>query len=201
MTGYCWRPRPRRGPAIAWSTLQAPGSALAGWRIAARVSDLTATAGGDGPAARSFGHGEHAAQSAGALRRSVALDATASARALRGCGPKTKRRAAGHDEPAVQRSAGSGSRPTQAAHEMAMFECLAAGRKTAGRLLAANGALTLIWRADGLAEVLAALGSGFGRITVCRSTRARKPPLSAASCSARSGQPGPVRPSAGIDSQ
>jgi tRNA1(Val) A37 N6-methylase TrmN6 len=36
----------------------------------------------------------------------------------------------------------------------------------AARLLRPSGAVTLIWRADGLADVLAALASGFGAITV-----------------------------------
>jgi tRNA1(Val) A37 N6-methylase TrmN6 len=34
------------------------------------------------------------------------------------------------------------------------------------KLLKPGGALTLIWRADGLAEVLAALGRGFGSLTI-----------------------------------
>ena len=36
----------------------------------------------------------------------------------------------------------------------------------ARRLLKSGGALTLIWRADGLAEVLAALGRGFGSLVI-----------------------------------
>jgi tRNA1(Val) A37 N6-methylase TrmN6 len=38
--------------------------------------------------------------------------------------------------------------------------------RTAARLLRADGAVTLIWRADGLADVLAALDKDFGAITV-----------------------------------
>ena len=38
--------------------------------------------------------------------------------------------------------------------------------RTAARLLRPAGALTLIWRADGLAEVLAALTSGFGAVSL-----------------------------------
>jgi tRNA1(Val) A37 N6-methylase TrmN6 len=38
--------------------------------------------------------------------------------------------------------------------------------RRAGWLLGASGTLTLIWRADGLADVLAALGRGFGGINV-----------------------------------
>ena len=38
--------------------------------------------------------------------------------------------------------------------------------RTAARLVRADGVVTLIWRADGLAEVLAALAKDFGAITV-----------------------------------
>ena len=38
--------------------------------------------------------------------------------------------------------------------------------RTAARLLRADGVVTLIWRADGLADVLAALGKDFGAIAV-----------------------------------
>jgi tRNA1(Val) A37 N6-methylase TrmN6 len=38
--------------------------------------------------------------------------------------------------------------------------------RSAGRLLRAGGTLTLIWRADGLADLLAALAPGFGAVTV-----------------------------------
>jgi tRNA1(Val) A37 N6-methylase TrmN6 len=38
--------------------------------------------------------------------------------------------------------------------------------RTASRLLRPSGALTLIWRADGAADVLAALASGFGAVSL-----------------------------------
>jgi tRNA1(Val) A37 N6-methylase TrmN6 len=38
--------------------------------------------------------------------------------------------------------------------------------RTAARLLRADGVVTLIWRADGLADVLAALGKDFGAVAV-----------------------------------
>jgi tRNA1(Val) A37 N6-methylase TrmN6 len=38
--------------------------------------------------------------------------------------------------------------------------------RAARRILKSGGALTLIWRADGLAEVLAALDRGFGSVTI-----------------------------------
>ena len=43
---------------------------------------------------------------------------------------------------------------------------LRAGFTPARRILKSGGALTLIWRADGLAEVLAALDRGFGSLTI-----------------------------------
>ncbi len=48
----------------------------------------------------------------------------------------------------------------------ASHDTLRYGSRTAARLLRAVGAVTLIWRADGLAEVLAALAPDFGAIAV-----------------------------------
>ena len=48
----------------------------------------------------------------------------------------------------------------------AMPDTLTRWIDTAARLLRPQGALTLIWRADGLADLLAALASGFGAIAV-----------------------------------
>ncbi len=45
-------------------------------------------------------------------------------------------------------------------------ETLALWLKTASRLLRPSGAVTLIWRADGQGEVLAALEAGFGTVAV-----------------------------------
>jgi tRNA1(Val) A37 N6-methylase TrmN6 len=45
-------------------------------------------------------------------------------------------------------------------------ETLAQWVRRANSLLAPSGTLTLIWRADGLGDVLAALGRGFGGVTV-----------------------------------
>ncbi|NEW90141.1 MULTISPECIES: tRNA1(Val) (adenine(37)-N6)-methyltransferase [Rhodopseudomonas] len=53
----------------------------------------------------------------------------------------------------------------QAAH-LATGATLEAWVHAARRLLKSGGALTLIWRADGLADVLAALGRGFGSVAL-----------------------------------
>lgn len=53
----------------------------------------------------------------------------------------------------------------QAAH-MATTDTLTIWVAAARRLLKSGGVLTLIWRADGLADVLAALDSGFGSLEI-----------------------------------
>jgi tRNA1(Val) A37 N6-methylase TrmN6 len=55
---------------------------------------------------------------------------------------------------------------------------LRAWTKTAERLLRPSGRLTLIWRADGLGEVLAALAAGFGALAILPiHARAREPAI------------------------
>ncbi|MBR0993557.1 methyltransferase [Bradyrhizobium japonicum] len=58
--------------------------------------------------------------------------------------------------------------PDQARHtaHVATEETLHAWVHAARRILRSNGALTLIWRADGIADVLAALSRGFGSIAI-----------------------------------
>lgn len=55
-----------------------------------------------------------------------------------------------------------GRRVARTASEATLAQWLAA----AARLLRRSGTVTLIWRADGLADVLAALAPGFGAITI-----------------------------------
>jgi tRNA1(Val) A37 N6-methylase TrmN6 len=58
--------------------------------------------------------------------------------------------------------------PDQARHtaHVATEETLNAWVHAARRILRSNGALTLIWRADGITEVLAALSRGFGSLVM-----------------------------------
>jgi tRNA1(Val) A37 N6-methylase TrmN6 len=58
--------------------------------------------------------------------------------------------------------------PDQARHtaHVATGETLNAWLHAARRILRSNGVLTLIWRADGIADVLAALSRGFGSVSV-----------------------------------
>jgi tRNA1(Val) A37 N6-methylase TrmN6 len=63
------------------------------------------------------------------------------------------------------RHRGSPDQARQVAH-VATGETLDAWVHAARRILRSNGVLTLIWRADGIAEVLAALSRGFGSLSV-----------------------------------
>lgn len=58
--------------------------------------------------------------------------------------------------------------PDQARHtaHVATEQTLNAWVHAARRILRSNGALTLIWRADGIGEVLAALSRGFGSLAI-----------------------------------
>ena len=58
--------------------------------------------------------------------------------------------------------------PDQARHtaHVATEETLHAWVHAARRILRSNGVLTLIWRADGIADVLAALSRGFGSLSI-----------------------------------
>ncbi|QPF90054.1 tRNA1(Val) (adenine(37)-N6)-methyltransferase [Bradyrhizobium commune] len=63
------------------------------------------------------------------------------------------------------RHRGSPDQARRTAH-VAMEETLHAWVHAARRILRSNGVLTLIWRADGVAEVLAALSRGFGSVSI-----------------------------------
>ncbi|MDE2377424.1 methyltransferase [Bradyrhizobium sp.] len=67
------------------------------------------------------------------------------------------------NDPARHR--GSPDQARQCAH-VATEETLQAWVHTARRILKSGGALTLIWRADGLGDVLAALSRGFGGLSI-----------------------------------
>jgi tRNA1(Val) A37 N6-methylase TrmN6 len=67
------------------------------------------------------------------------------------------------NDPARHR--GSSDQARHTAH-VATSETLDAWVHAARRILRSNGALTLIWRADGIAEVLAALSRGFGSLSI-----------------------------------
>ena len=144
------------------------GVGAAGLALAARVDGITVTLVEIDPALAALA-ADNAARNALAARvRALALDATVPARALTAAGLKPGYAARvlmnpPFNDPARQRT--SPDRRRRLAHA-GRGESLAAWIKTAAWLLAARGTVSLIWRADGLAEVLGALAPGFGAIAI-----------------------------------
>jgi len=99
---------------------------------------------------------------------SVVLDVAAPARAFAaaGLGPESAARVLMNppfNDPARQRASPDGRRRLAHAGSGATLPLWV---KTAARLLRPRGTLTMIWRADGLADVLQALAPAFGAATV-----------------------------------
>jgi tRNA1(Val) A37 N6-methylase TrmN6 len=134
------------------------------------------------------------AQLNGILAEVVELDVAAPARLFAASGLRPEQAARvlmnpPFNDPARQRvSPDHGRRLAHAAPRAT----LAAWTRTAARLLRPRGTLSLIWRADGLAEVLAALAPAFGEIALMpvhpkpdapairillRATKSRRAPL------------------------
>ncbi len=144
------------------------GVGAAGLALAARVPDTTVTLVEIDPRLAAL-----AQENAGLNRletrvRAVALDAAAPARAFSAAGlaPDSVARVLMNppfNDPERQRASPNAARALAHAAPRAV---LTPWIKTAARLLRARGTLTLIWRADGLAEVLAALAPAFGAVAV-----------------------------------
>jgi tRNA1(Val) A37 N6-methylase TrmN6 len=98
----------------------------------------------------------------------IVLDVTAEAKAFaaHGLGPDSVDAVLTNppfNDPTRHRGSPDGAR--HVAH-VATGETLQAWVHAARRILRSNGALTLIWRADGVADVLAALSRGFGSLSI-----------------------------------
>jgi tRNA1(Val) A37 N6-methylase TrmN6 len=144
------------------------GVGAAGLAVAARAADVTVTLVEIDPALAAIG-AENALHNGMADRvRAVALDAAAPARAFAAAGlpAESAMRVLMNppfNDPARQRTSPQPGR--QLAHALPP-DALPRWVRTAARLLRSRGTLTLIWRADGLAEVLRALAPAFGEIMV-----------------------------------
>ena len=143
------------------------GVGAAGLALAARVAGTTVTLVEIDPKLAALAARERAAQSA--WRRACARSRSTSRRRRAPSPPPASPPTAStrvlmnppFNDPARQRAS-----PDAGAARWRMRRrgrVLAAWVKTAARLLRPRGTLTLIWRADGLADVLAALGAGLRR--------------------------------------
>jgi len=143
------------------------GVGAAGLALAARIAGITVTL-VEVDAELAALAAENARRN-GLSARAVVLDVTASARAFAAAGlppgnaARVMMNPPFHD-PARQRTSSDPRRRLAYAAPRAL---LPRWVKTAARLLRPRGTLSLIWRADGLADVLDALGGGgFGAITI-----------------------------------
>jgi len=98
----------------------------------------------------------------------IALDVTSSAEAFAAAGLKADSADVVLMNPPFNDAARhrASPDPARASAHVADSETLDAWIHASRRLLKSGGALTLIWRADGLSEVLAALGRGFGSLSI-----------------------------------
>ncbi len=98
----------------------------------------------------------------------IVLDVTSSAEAFAAAGLKADSADAVLMNPPFNDAARhrASPDPARASAHVADSETLEAWIHASRRLLKSGGALTLIWRADGLSEVLAALGRGFGSLSI-----------------------------------
>lgn len=144
------------------------GVGAAGLALAARVAGTTVTLVEIDPKLAALAEENARLNRMEARVRAVALDVAAPARAFAaaGLGPDSVVRVLMNppfNDPNRQRSSPDAAR---ARAHAAPRSLLMPWIKTAARLIRARGTLTLIWRADGLADVLAALAPAFGAAAV-----------------------------------
>jgi tRNA1(Val) A37 N6-methylase TrmN6 len=142
------------------------GVGAAGLALARRIEGVRVTLIDVDPALMTLAQGNAVRNELEARVRAVCLDVAAPAEAFAAAGlapgsidcvlMNPPFNAAQNPSPDLQR---------RAAHEAAA-DTLDQWIRTAGRLLRPAGELTLIWRADGLADVLAGLAAGFGALTL-----------------------------------
>jgi tRNA1(Val) A37 N6-methylase TrmN6 len=142
------------------------GVGAAGLALARRVDGLTVTLVEIDPGLAALAR-ENAERNGLAGRvNTVNLDVAAPARAFAACGLAPG--SAGHVlmNPPFNAPQNPSPDPGRRLARTASRDMLALWVSAATRLLRAGGALTLIWRADGLRNVLAAVESGFGGLAV-----------------------------------
>jgi tRNA1(Val) A37 N6-methylase TrmN6 len=144
------------------------GVGAAGLALAARVPDTTVTLVEIEPELAALAATNVERNDLAGRVRVAVLDVAAPARAFAAAGlsPESVARVLMNppfNDPVRQRA--SPDRRRRLAHAGAR-DTLGLWLKTAARLLRPRGTVTLIWRADGLADVLGALAPGFGAVTV-----------------------------------
>jgi tRNA1(Val) A37 N6-methylase TrmN6 len=143
------------------------GVGAAGLALARRIEGLAVTLVEIDPALEALAAANAARNGLAARVRSVCIDVTGPAASLTAAGLAAGM--ATHvlmNPPFNAPQHNPSPDPARRSAHMASGETLDRWVATAARLLDATGTLTLIWRADGLGDVLAALAAGFGAVSV-----------------------------------
>ncbi|HEY2534047.1 MAG TPA: methyltransferase [Xanthobacteraceae bacterium] len=142
------------------------GVGAAGLALARRIGGLTVTLIEIDPTLTALAHDNAARNGLARWVNAVCLDVTAPVRAFTAAGlvPGSADQVLMNPPFNVEQkpSPDDGRRLAYAASAATLRNWV----KTAARLLRAGGATTVIWRAEGLADVLAALDAGFGAIAI-----------------------------------
>ena len=142
------------------------GVGAAGLALARRIDGLTVTLVEIDPALAALAQ-DNAARNGLARRvRAVCLDVAAPAAAFAAAGLKPSSADRVLMNPPFNAPQHPSPQRGRRIARVAAPDTPAQWLRTAARLLRPSGVVTLIWRADGLAEVLAALATGFGAITI-----------------------------------
>jgi tRNA1(Val) A37 N6-methylase TrmN6 len=142
------------------------GVGAAGLALASRVPGLAVTLAEIDPALAALA-AENIGRNGFADRvRAVTLDATAGARVFAAAGLSPGSAARVLMNPPFHDPATSRTSPDPARGRAHVSAGIAPWLNSAQRLLGAGGTVTMIWRADGLADLLAALSRGFGAVAV-----------------------------------
>jgi tRNA1(Val) A37 N6-methylase TrmN6 len=144
------------------------GIGAAGLALAARVPGLALTLVEIDPALAALAAQNIARNGLGDRARAVVLDATAPVRAFTAVGlpPGSAARVLMNPPFNDPAACNVSSDPGRRLAHVSAPDGIAPWLRSADRLLAPRGSLTLIWRADGLADVLAALARRFGAVAV-----------------------------------
>jgi tRNA1(Val) A37 N6-methylase TrmN6 len=142
------------------------GVGAAGLALAARVPGLRVTLAEVDPALAALAADNIRRNGFAESARAVVLDVTAGARAFVAAALPSGSAARVLMNPPFNDPATSRASPEAARRRAHVSAGLGPWLRSAARMLGTGGTVTLIWRADGLADVLAALAQGFGAVTL-----------------------------------
>ena len=142
------------------------GAGAAGLALAARVPGVRLTLAEIDPALAAFAADNISRNGFAERARAVVLDVTAGARAFAAAALPPGAAARVLMNPPFNDPATSRASPDAARRRAHVSAGLEPWVRSAARLLGTGGTVTLIWRADGVGDVLAALARSFGAVTV-----------------------------------